>query len=451
MRGHGVLPIECVGRRRNSDSTESSLGRKRRERFGRAIVYNDGTTLMRHLLTRSMMAAVLLLEASAPCLADFAAWAKAVEAGQKAYHDGDYAAAVGHFETAAKQAEGFAANDTRLGGTLEHLGTAYAQLGRLDDAEHALTRAVAALEKALDPYHPDLAGTLQKLATVYQQEKKYAEAEKIHLRTLKITQTALKADDPTVASALSNVAAIQALEGKIDSAITYMERAAAIRDKKLKPTDPLLATTHRDLGNLYTQKGDAPRAAVQYVKGVDALQKETPVNTAELDKLQDRLALTYVTMKAYADAEAVYQRMLTRYEKDLGPAHPQVGATLYKLANVSAASKDLDKAAERYKRALAIYTKALGPDHVEVGRTLFSLGRLYVEQGRFAEGERAARQAVEVFKVKLKPDHPYFALSLLNWAAALEGLGKTEQAQQIKEAVAQLHAKQPPQLQPSKP
>jgi tetratricopeptide (TPR) repeat protein len=65
----------------------------------------------------------------------------------------------------------------------------------------------------------------------------------------------------------------------------------------------------------------------------------------------------------YAEAEPLFIRALSVYEKVLGPDHPDVATSLNNLAFLYDSQGRYAKAEPLYERSLSIYEKALGPDH----------------------------------------------------------------------------------------
>jgi tetratricopeptide (TPR) repeat protein len=98
-----------------------------------------------------------------------------------------------------------------------------------------------------------------------------------------------------------------------------------------------------------------------------------------------RLAFLYGSQLKYADAEPLYQRVLTIREKALGPTHPDVAKTLYKLARLYQAQDKYAEAEPLYQRALAITEKVLGPGHHDVAMILESYVTLLREANRADE------------------------------------------------------------------
>ena len=71
------------------------------------------------------------------------------------------------YKRALKIYEGGQQNDKQqLGLILNNLGELYRKLGRDAEAEAALERSLAILEKALGPNHPDVAQGLNNLASL---------------------------------------------------------------------------------------------------------------------------------------------------------------------------------------------------------------------------------------------------------------------------------------------
>ena len=76
----------------------------------------------------------------------------------------------------------------------------------------------------------------------------------------------------------------------------------------------------------------------------------------------NNLAALYQAQEKYDDAEALYQRALSK-EKLLGPQHPDVAFTLNNLAVLLNRQGRRTEASQCYRRALAILEASLEPDH----------------------------------------------------------------------------------------
>ena len=111
-----------------------------------------------------------------------AKWAGYITAGQQAYQHADYAEAEKQFEAALKEAEAFGPDDVRLATSLNELGLVYRAQGKYAEAEPLFKRALAILDRALGPKHPDVALVLKNYAALLRKTGHSGEATMMGLR-----------------------------------------------------------------------------------------------------------------------------------------------------------------------------------------------------------------------------------------------------------------------------
>ena len=133
----------------------------------------------------------------------------------------------------------------------------------------------------------------------------------------------------------------------------------------------------------------------------------------------------------YAQAEPLYQRALAIREKVLGPEHPDVATSLNNLAGLYGAQSKDAQAEPLCQRALAIQVKVLGPDHPSVATSLNNLAELYRAQGKYAQAKPLCQRALAIDEKALGPDHPNVATSLNNLALLYHNQGKYAQAEPL--------------------
>ena len=83
---------------------------------------------------------------------------------------------------------------------LSALGRLYRDSGRSTEAEPLLLRAVAILERAHGPEHPDLVSALNILAMLYRDTDRTNEAEPLLRRCLEIIEKVPRPDHPELIS-----------------------------------------------------------------------------------------------------------------------------------------------------------------------------------------------------------------------------------------------------------
>ena len=189
------------------------------------------------------------------------------------------------------------------------------------EAEPLYRRALAILEQALGPEHPDTANSLNNLAGLYQNQGRYGEAEPLLVRALAIREKALGPEHPDTAASLNNLALLYKSRGRSEQAEPLYRRALAIAEKALGPEHPNTAAGLNNLALLYKSQGRSEQA------------------------------------------EPLYRRALAIAEKALGPEHPQTATSLNNLAGLYNAQGRSEQAEPLYRRALAIMDRTLGPDH----------------------------------------------------------------------------------------
>lgn len=234
-------------------------------------------------------------------------WKNLVAEGQHAAGDKDYAKAEQAYLKAVHEAERFAADDWRVGVTLESLGQLYTTERKFSDADTALRRALGIIGKANGDDSVEAANVNFDIARLMLDSGHQAESIQKVRKALSTFETSLGGTSVQTAAALclmgdalrtmknfvdaeaplKRCADIQETDGGIDSteladashslALTYMgERkytladarfklAEKIRESKLGLTSPLLAQTMEDHAGLLRLMGrdkDAERLLV---------------------------------------------------------------------------------------------------------------------------------------------------------------------------------------------
>jgi tetratricopeptide (TPR) repeat protein len=136
----------------------------------------------------------------------------------------------------------------------------------------------------------------------------------------------------------------------------------------------------------------------------------------ESARLLDRAAGYLKERALYTEAERLYKRSITIYEKALGSEHLYVANALNNLALLYFSMEKFDEAERLYKRTLTIYEKELGPNDTHLATALNNLALLYHAQERFPEAERYYRRSLEISEKMLGPENPGVATMLSNLA-----------------------------------
>ena len=171
------------------------------------------------------------------------------------------------------------------------------------------------------------------------------------------------------------------------------------------------------LASLYSALGRYPEATTLSRQSLDIREKALGPNHPEVGASLNRLASIYATRKTgLAEAEVLSRRALLILETALGPDHLDVGVSLNNLGSIYSSLERAPEALPLLIRSLTLKEKGLGPGHPDLTPTLRNLARIYAALGRWADAEQALQRAVTINEEAWGPDD--FRLATL-----LESLG----------------------------
>jgi tetratricopeptide (TPR) repeat protein len=144
-----------------------------------------------------------------------------------------------------------------------------------------------------------------------------------------------------------------------------------------------------------------------------------------------RLGLLYQEQHMMTDADEMYRRALTGYEKMLGLHHPSTLDTLNNLGMLYSIQGKLSEAEQMYRRALKGREENLGRDHVSTLDTVNNLGNLYGTQGRLKEAEQMYMRALKGREENLGRDHMSTLETVNNLGNLYSTQGRLKEAEQM--------------------
>ena len=293
-------------------------------------------------------------------------------------------------------------------------------------------RALAISERVLGAENPGIAPDLNNLGGLLRAQRDYAGARPLHERALAICERALGAEHPDTAHSLSGLAGLLEDQGDLAGARPLRERALAIREKALGPEHPQTATSLNDLAVLLEDQGDLAGARPLYERALaireTALGPEHPQTAASLNNL----GLLLKDQGDLAGARPLFERALAIKEKALGHEHPDIALSLNNLAFLLQAQGNLARARPLFERALSIYEKALGPEHPSTNRTRRNLANLLLAGGASLEALALSEAALAAHEKALGADHRWTKDSAAVTAAALDALGRADEAAALR-------------------
>ncbi|KAL9072044.1 MAG: hypothetical protein Q9161_003818 [Pseudevernia consocians] len=144
------------------------------------------------------------------------------------------------------------------------------------------------------------------------------------------------------------------------------------------------------------------------------------------------------------EAESIYQRALTGYEKALGRDHRSTLETINNLGNLYCDQGKLTEAESMYQRALTGKEKAFGRDHTSTLDTINNLGALYWNQGKLTEAESMYQRALTGYEKAFERDHTSTLDTINNLGVLYRNQGKLTEAESMYQRALAGYGRNPP-------
>ncbi|GAB5534464.1 MAG: hypothetical protein Rubg2KO_07130 [Rubricoccaceae bacterium] len=371
-------------------------------------------------------------------------------------------------EAAADRAEAELANEPEvLGAVLHTLGTTYHSLGRVDEADGLLHRALNLRLATLGARNAETAATLHALGDLALARAEYATADSLLSRALAIRRQHPGDGNVDLAATLLQLGRSAHRAGRPDEGEPYLREALSLRGASPGPDAGEAAVT---LGNFLSQQGRYPEAdshltradaAIRRHLGADHPRRGSTLNTlawvryyqGEMEAVGPLLdSALAVRRRAFGDshpevalslnekawfegdqgrlsvADSLYRRALAMYRSAYGDRHGDVPTVLINLADLRLVDRDFDEAESLLNEALALRIDQLGPDHAELAYVYNNLARVAKEQENIAESVRLFQRGLEVRRAGLPEGHVDIGTSLGSLADAYATGGQYDEA-----------------------
>jgi len=275
--------------------------------------------------------------------------------------------------------------EDRLAHALIELGSAWIELGRYDEAQEVLERALSELKELDRSRGVDTARAMVLLGRALGHLGEYRRAEEYLSEALSLLRGLFGEEDVGLAEPLDGLGVVWTHIGDYRKAARAFERALSLAERR-DPWHPLVGRILCHMGEMYIDLMD-------YEKALPALERGVSV--------------------------------LTRF---YGPDHPAVAPALDDLAQANESLGNFSRAELLYRRVLGIYRRSLPRNHPNVATTLNNLAVLYDYLGRYAEAQRLYRRAIEIDTEIFGPEHPEIAIELTNLAFSYAASGRYEES-----------------------
>ena len=310
------------------------------------------------------------------------------------------------------------------------IGRTYASLGRYQEAEPLLRKALAEEKAALGPAHEEVAETLTALADLSLRQGRHEEAETMARESLAIRRQRYAQGDAQIGAGEVALATVLFDRGKYDEAAAAADQALALQRKALGEGSREVGQTLQLAGNIAGQgKGDWKRAAPMIEQSLAIRRAALGPDHPDVALALNDLAIANLNLNQLDSAERLYKEALAVTRRAYGEEHPEVAIVMENLGGVYFRNARYKETQAVLGEVLAMRRKVLGENHPAVTRTMLNTATVAMRAGDPRAADAAYENAVPRIRKELGNDHPDVATTLCNWSmttAILKDWPRTE-------------------------
>jgi len=195
--------------------------------------------------------------------------------------------------------------------------------------------------------------------------------------------------------------------GQYADAVAAYERALAAARPSRADDDPQLADLHNAIGANLEALGDTARARDHLHEALRRFERDLGPHHPDVAMVLNNLANVAFADGEYGIALRHAERALRIWTETLGESHPRVAAALNNLANVHQARGDLERALALHRRAKATAIAIAGPEDLQVAVSWINIATIERDQHDVDPCIEHAREARRVLGLSVGSDHPY--------------------------------------------
>ncbi|MEP6763028.1 MAG: serine/threonine-protein kinase [Gemmatimonadaceae bacterium] len=283
------------------------------------------------------------------------------------------------------------------------IGQSYQGLGRYDEAELHLKRALALREEYSGAQSRQSVAAISSLGQLYMSRGALDSADQQFHRALTLQQQRGETSDSLYASLLSNLGSLSHNQNHAPQAEEYHKQALAIQRRVLGENSDLVALSINDIGVAEGEQGRLAVAESLHRVSLATLRRNNPQADARIAAALNALAGSLDFQGKVAAADSAYLETLTLRKQLLGADHPDYALTLYNYSGFIFDQKRYAEAAALAREILALRGKTLPESHPSVAAALQTLGRSLDKLGDAPGAEVALTESLALRQKYLTP------------------------------------------------
>ena len=308
------------------------------------------------------------------------------------------------------------------------IGTTYLGLGKHDEAESHLVKALEIRRELLGDAHPSTLSSISSMGNLLYAQGDYDEVMPYYMGVLETKRRVLGDGHPDTLKSINSMGRLLQRLGKYPEAMPYYVEA-------LETSRRVLGDEHRDtlvlisnIGSLLDLQGKSDEA-MPYC--VEALKEKRRVlgddHPDTLNSLNNLGSLLYDQSK-YDEAMPFWVEALETSRRVLGDEHPETLLLIGNMGNLLYAQRKYDEAMPYCVEALETKRRVLGNDHSDTLSSIGNMAGILNAQGNYDEAMPYCVEALEAKRRELGDTHPNTLNSIGNMGSLLYAQGKYDEA-----------------------
>jgi hypothetical protein len=275
---------------------------------------------------------------------------------------------------------------------------------------------------------------------LYRKLAKFERSQEYALRRLELVERLKGPEHPATARVLDDVGMSYYEQGDAARSEPYFERALALQGKLYGPDHPEATGSLLNLAIAKAMQGKFAEAEPLFRRNLERSLRVSGTEHVDTGYAYYNLGNLLGDMQRYEEAIEVLENSQRVWEKTQGLTHPDVAFALDLQAQYLIKLGRIAQARPMVERALTINTATYKADHPNVARSQLNMGRLLILERNFGPAAELLARALATMERTHGADYQLLADYLDTYAQALEGVGRTGEAADVRQKRAQLDA-----------
>ena len=235
-------------------------------------------------------------------------------------------------------------------------------------------------------------------------------------------------DDKMHESLLSDSAKFFYYYGMYKEALSRYALLITLRETIYGHDHPITAAAYHDIGEVYRNICDYPKALEYNIKALDIRKKLLGEKNLETAESYNDTALVFFYQGDYDKATELILKAKDIREEVVGENHPDTAESYANLGLFSLKQEDYAKGLEDYSKALNIFESTLGREHRKTGVAFCGIGCAYCLQSNYSDALENYSKALVIYEKELGMKHPDTAVAYMSLGSIHNSIGGVTKA-----------------------